>query len=86
MEVEDMSKHSAQLINNTVIVAVLTDSKGRVPEGNIPLDIEDAHSIVGYKYDATAEETTDKTLASFTAPSAGKYFDENGVEQDITNP
>ena len=23
-----MSKHSAQLINNTVVVAVLTDSKG----------------------------------------------------------
>jgi|TARA_B100000073_G_C23698101_1_gene559183 hypothetical protein len=84
-----MSKHSAQLTNGIVVMAVLTDSKGRVPDGNIPLDIdtfEDAHSIVGSKYDATAEEATEKTLASFTAPSLGKYFDENGVEQDITNP
>jgi hypothetical protein len=81
-----MNKSSAQLNLGKIVTMVLTDSKGRVPEGNIPLDIEDAHSIVGYKYDATAEETTDKTLASFTAPSAGKYFDENGVEQDITNP
>tara|TARA_A100001515_G_scaffold117742_1_gene99818 strand:- start:139 stop:393 length:255 start_codon:yes stop_codon:yes gene_type:complete len=84
-----MNKHSAQLTNGIVVMSVLTDSKGRIPDGNVPLNMEtneDAHSIVGYKYDATAEETTDKTLASFTAPSDGKYFDENGVEQDITNP
>ena len=82
-----MSKHSAQLTNGIVVVAVLTDSKGRIPEGNVPLNIEtqeDAHSIVGYKYDSTAEESSEKTLASFTAPSPNKYWDENGVEQDIS--
>ena len=78
-----MNKSSVQLNSGNVVAIVLTDSLGRVPEGNVPLDIEDAHSIVGYKYDATAEETTDKTLASFTAPGEGKYFDQNGVEQDI---
>jgi|TARA_Y100000289_G_scaffold45407_1_gene45407 hypothetical protein len=81
-----MSKHSAQLINNKVVMAVLTDSKGRVPPGNIPLDIdsaEDAHGIVGSKYDSTAEAGSEKTLASFTAPAAGKYWDENGIEQDL---
>lgn len=79
-----MSKNSAQLINDIVVTAVLNDSKGRVPNGNIPLadDVEPL-SILGYKYNATAEETTDKTLASFTAPSAGKYWDENGIERDI---
>ena len=81
-----MSKSSAQLNAGNVVTMVLTDSLGRVPEGNIPLDIEIPETILGYKYDENAEETTDKTLASFTAPSAGKYFDENGVEQDITNP
>ena len=81
-----MNKSSAQLNSGKIVTMVLTDSLGRVPEGNIPLDIEDAHSVVGYKYDATAEETTDKTLASFTAPGEGKYFDENGVEQDIPSP
>lgn len=81
-----MSKHSAQLTNGIVVMAVLTDSKGRIPEGNVPLSIEtneDAHSIVGYKYDSNAEESNEKTLASFTAPSAGKYWDENGIERDI---
>ena len=79
-----MSKNSAQLINDIVVTAILNDSKGRVPTGNIPLaDDVDALSILGYKYDATAEETEDKTMASFTAPSEGKYFDENGVEQDL---
>jgi hypothetical protein len=68
MEVEDMSsKSSVQLENNIVVYNVLTDSKGRVPEGNIPLSDEvDAPSLLGAKYDATAEEATDKTMASFT--------------------
>ena len=81
-----MSKHSAQLLNDKVVTAVLSDSKGRVPPGNIPLDIDsglEAHSIVGFKYDSSAEAASEKTLASFTAPADGKYWDENGIEQDL---
>lgn len=83
MVVEDMSKSSAQLNTGNVVTMVLTDSLGRVPEGNIPLEIEFPDSILGYKYDENAEEVEDKTLTSFTPPSENKYFDENGVEQDL---
>lgn len=56
------------------------------PPNQIKVDIDiDDSNLLGYKYDSTAEETTEiKTAASFTAPSSGKYFDEYGVEQDIS--
>lgn len=78
-----MSKSSAQVNSGNVVTGILNDSLGRVPEGNIPLDIENAESILGYKYDESAEEVNDKTLSSFTAPSENKYFDEHGIEQDL---
>lgn len=81
-----MNKSSAQLNSGKIVTMVLTDSLGRVPEGNIPLDIEIPETILGYKYDENAEEVVDKTVSSFTAPGEGKYFDENGVEQDIPSP
>lgn len=78
-----MNKSSAQLNTGNVVTMVLTDSLGRVPEGNIPLQIEVPESILGYKYNENAEEVEDKTLISFTAPSENKYFDEDGIEQDL---
>ena len=78
-----MNKSSAQLNTGNVVTMVLTDSLGRVPEGNIPLEIEVPESILGYKYNENAEEVEDKTLISFTAPSENKYFDEDGIEQDL---
>jgi hypothetical protein len=83
MVVVDMHKSSAQLNLGKIVTMVLTDSLGRVPEGNIPLNIDIPESILGYKYDENAEEAQDKTVSSFTAPSEGKYFDENGIEQDL---
>lgn len=83
MVVVDMNKSSAQLNTGNVVTMVLTDSLGRVPEGNIPLEIEVPESILGYKYNENAEEVEDKTLISFTAPSENKYFDEDGIEQDL---
>ena len=56
-----MSKSSAQVNSGNVVTGILNDSLGRVPEGNIPLDIENAESILGYKYDESAEEVNDKT-------------------------
>ena len=35
-----MNKSSAQLSSGNVVTMVLTDSLGRVPEGNVPLNIE----------------------------------------------
>ncbi len=86
MVVVVMSKSSAQLNPGKVVTMILTDSLGRVPEGNISLNIEVPETILGYKYDENAEEVLDKTVSSFTAPSEGKYFDEDGVEQDIPKP
>tara|TARA_B100001121_G_C18470311_1_gene517596 strand:+ start:78 stop:338 length:261 start_codon:yes stop_codon:yes gene_type:complete len=86
MEEEVMNKHSAQLTSGKVVMVVLGDTKGRVPEGNIPLNIEDPTSILGAKYDETAEETEDKTEASFTHPSENHYFDNDGNEQPIPTP
>ena len=40
MVVVDMNKSSAQLNLGKIVTMVLTDSLGRVPEGNIPLNIE----------------------------------------------
>ena len=81
-----MSKSSAQLLNGLVVVCVLNDSKGRVPDGNIPLNVEDPEMILGAKYDSTAEETEEKTMASFTLPAENHYFDEDGNEQQIPTP
>ena len=78
-----MSKSSAQLNSANIVNGILTDSLGRVPEGNIELDIEVPDSILGFKYDETADASDIKTLDSFVAPSENKYFDENGDEQDI---
>ena len=79
-----MEKHSVQVNENGVVFGVLTDSLGRVPTGNIPLANDVNHEdIFDTKYDSSAESTDDKTAASFTKPSAGKYWDENGVEQDL---
>ena len=83
MVVVDMNKSSAQLSSGNVVTMVLTDSLGRVPEWNVPLNIEVPETILGYKYDENAEEVVDKTESSFTAPSENKYFDENGNEQDL---
>ena len=83
MVVVDMNKSSAQLNAGNVVTMVLTDSLGRVPEGNISLDIEVPETILGYKYDENAEEVLDKTVSSFTAPGEGKYFDNDGNEIDI---
>lgn len=79
-----MEKHSVQINDNNVVFGILTDSNGNVPTGNIPLaDDIDFEDILDTKYDSSAESTDDKTAASFTKPSAGKYWDENGVEQDL---
>lgn len=78
-----MEKSSVQINDNNVVIGILTDSAGNIPNGNIPLasgvDIED---VLDTKYDSSAETSDEKTAASFTKPSAGKYWDENGLEQD----
>ncbi len=78
-----MAKFSAQISSGNVVVGVLSDSLGRIPEGNIELNVEDAHSVMGYKYDSSAEENPVKTSLSFTAPPENKFYDNDGVEQDI---
>lgn len=78
-----MEKSSVQINDNNVVMGILTDSAGNVPAGNIPLADDVNHEdIFETKYDSSAESTDDKTAASFTKPSAGKYWDENGLEQD----
>jgi hypothetical protein len=78
-----MDKSSVQINANNVVEGILTDSNGNVPAGNIPLASGvDFNDILETKYDSSAETSDDKTAASFTKPSAGKYWDENGVEQD----
>jgi hypothetical protein len=81
------NKSSVQINENNVVIGVLTDSKGNVPTGNIPLaNNVDINNILDTKYDSSAETSNDKTAVSFVKPSEGKYFDENGVEQNITTP
>lgn len=78
-----MEKSSVQINENNVVMGILTDSNGNVPAGNIPLANDvDFNDILEAKYDSSAETSNDKTAASFTKPSAGKYWDEAGVEQD----
>lgn len=78
-----MEKSSVQINDNNVVEGILTDSNGNVPAGNIPLASGvDINDIIDTKYDSSAETSDDKTAASFTKPSAGKYWDENGLEQD----
>jgi hypothetical protein len=78
-----MEKHSVQINSNNVVEGILTDSLGRIPTGNIPLaNGVDAEDVLGTKYDSSAETSVEKTAASFTKPSEGKYWDEAGVEQD----
>lgn len=77
-------KHSVQVNENNVVMGICTDSLGRIPEGNIPLiNTIDFEDVLDAKYDPNAETEEEKTATSFTKPSAGKYWDENGVEQDL---
>jgi hypothetical protein len=78
-----MAKFSAQISSGNVVVGVLSDSLGRIPEGNIELNVEDPNSIIGYKYDSSAEENPVKTSLSFSAPPEDKFYDNEGVEQDL---
>lgn len=78
-----MEKSSVQVNESNVVMGILTDSLGNVPVGNIPLaDGVDFEDVLDTKYDSSAEASDEKTAASFTKPSAGKYWDENGLEQD----
>jgi len=78
-----MEKISVQVNENNVVIGILTDSAGNVPAGNIPLASgENIDDILDTKYDSSAETSDDKTAASFTKPSTGKYWDLDGVEQD----
>jgi len=78
-------KKSAQINSANIVEGILLDSMGRVPDGNIELDINvDDNDIHGAKYDSSAETSTVKTAASFTLPAEGKYWDIDGTEQDFT--
>ena len=75
--------------SSDVVVGVLKYeeryTKYPYPPNQIKVDIDiDDSSLLGYKYDQYAETTEIKTATSFTAPSSDKYFDEEGVEQDIS--
>ena len=79
-----MEKHSVQINENGVVHGILTDSLGRVPQGNIELASGVNHEdIFDTKYDSTAESSEIKTATSFVKPSAGKYWAHDGTEQDL---
>jgi hypothetical protein len=74
--------------DNDVVIGVQyysrhTDDSRPMHEVKVDKDISDSN-LLGYKYDMNAEYTEEKTATSFTAPSSDKYFDEEGVEQDIS--
>lgn len=78
-----MVKHSAQLSSGNIVIGILIDSLGRVPDSLIELNLDKPDTILGYKYDSSAEESSSKTSASFIAPSEGKFFNDNGDELDL---
>lgn len=78
------NKDSVQVNENNIVMGILSDSLGRYPEGNIPLaENVDFEDIFETKYDSAAESSEEKTAASFIKPSAGKYWAEDGTEQDL---
>tara|TARA_R100000329_G_scaffold150878_1_gene144958 strand:- start:1655 stop:1897 length:243 start_codon:yes stop_codon:yes gene_type:complete len=78
-----MSNHSAQINEANVVVCILHDSLGRIPDSNIPFEVENPELVLGCKYDPDAEINDIKTMDSFTPPSENKYFDNEGVERDF---
>lgn len=73
-------------INNSVVVGVMNYHQimfGPFKLVQVDKDISNSN-LLGYKYNDIAEDEIEKTATSFTAPSSDKYFDEEGVEQDIS--
>jgi len=73
-------------ITSKVVVGVINykqSMSGYFYDVEVDVDISDSE-LLGYKYDMDAEYTNIKTATSFTAPSSDKYFDEDGIEQDIS--